>query len=197
MPDSTANDPEVVRLIDEHPLAWIVSQGAAGFGTTLLPLLAEQDASGRIVSLLGHFAVANRHVALLQAQPRAAILFLGPNIYVSPEYVSKPGWGPTWNYASASFDVTVDFLPDGIHDALRRLVDKMERRRREPWTIDKMGARYAQLAQRVIAFRAQVRSCTARFKLGQDETDQTLSEMLDRLPDAALTTWMRRHNANR
>lgn len=197
MTDNAASNPEVLRLIDEHPLAWVVSQGAAGFGATLLPLLAEQDASGRIVSLLGHFALSNRHVPLLRAQPQAAILFLGPNIYVSPEYVSKPGWGPTWNYASAHFEVDVGFLPDGAHDALQRLVDKMERTRREPWTIEKMGARYAQLAQRIVAFRAQVRSCEARFKLGQDETDQTLVELLDGLPDLGLTTWMRRHNPNR
>ena len=50
-------DPDdVVALIDQNPLCWLVSAGAAGFGASPLPLLAECDAQGRLVSLFGHMA---------------------------------------------------------------------------------------------------------------------------------------------
>jgi transcriptional regulator len=190
------SEADLLRLIEEYPLAWVVSVGGAvGFGATPLPLLAETDAAGRINALFGHFALSNPQVAQLRADPRAKILFTGPHGYISPELVSQPGWAPTWNYATAQFDVEVEFRPQENDSALERLVTKMERDRRNPWTIARMGGRYALLAPRVIAFRAHVRSKVARFKLGQDESAQTLSALLATLDDEALVRWMRDFNS--
>ena len=190
------SEADLLLLIEEYPLAWVVSVGGAvGCGATPLPLLAETDAAGRVNALFGHFAVSNPQVTQLRADPRAKILFTGPQGYISPEFVSQPGWAPTWNYATAQFDVEVEFRPQENDSALERLVKKMERYRRNPWTIARMGERYAELAPRVIAFRAHVRSRMARFKLGQDESAQTLSELLATLDDEALVRWMRDFNS--
>jgi transcriptional regulator len=54
-----------------------------------------------------------------------------------------------------------------------------------------MGARYAQLAQYVIAFRATVREVHAAFKLGQDERPETFAEIVAGV-DPALGAWMTR-----
>lgn len=43
---------DIVTLIGDHPLCWIVSHSEAGFGATPLPLLAECNADGALVSLL-------------------------------------------------------------------------------------------------------------------------------------------------
>jgi transcriptional regulator len=189
------SEADLLRLIDEYPLAWVVSVGGTvGFGATPLPLLAETDEAGRIDALFGHFALANPQVAQLRADPRAKILFMGPQGYISPEPVSQPGWAPTWNYATAQFDVEVELRPQENDSALERLVTKMERDRRDPWTVARMGERYALLAPRVIAFRAHVRSTMSRFKLGQDESAQTLAELLGALDDEALVRWMRDFN---
>ncbi|MEP7243849.1 MAG: FMN-binding negative transcriptional regulator [Gammaproteobacteria bacterium] len=186
---------DLLRLIDEYPLAWVVSAGAAGFGATPLPLLAETDEAGRIVALFGHFALSNPQVARLRESPRGTILFMGPNGYMSPEAVSKPGWAPTWNYVTAQFDVEIEFCPQENDQALERLVTRMERDRRTPWTIAKMGARYDLLKHRIVAFRAHVRSTRGKFKLGQDEAPQTLSELLGTLEDPTLVRWMKEFNA--
>lgn len=194
------NAQDLVRLIAEYPLAWVVSKNDSGsgndsgFGATPLPLLGETDAQGRIVSLLGHFALSNPHVTMLRASPQATILFTGPHGYISPEAVSRPGWAPTWNYAIAQFDVDIEFLPQENDTALERLVTKMEADRREPWTISRMGERYAKMAQRILAFRGHVRTARGRFKLGQDETPQTLAEILTEVNDAALVRWMKDFN---
>lgn len=185
---------DVVRLIDEYPLAWIVSAAATGFSATPLPLLAETEPSGALVSLLGHFALSNPHVAQLRESPWATILFSGPQGYISPEPVSQPHWAPTWNYAVAQLEVYIEFLPEQNDEALRLLVRKMEAGRREPWTVERVGERYAGMAQRIVAFRAHVRSVRSRFKLGQDETPQTLQEVLSWLDDPALGRWMRDFN---
>lgn len=188
---------DLVRLVEEYPLAWIVSAAGPGFNATPLPLLGETNSAGAIVSLLGHFALANPHVAMLRESPRATVLFSGPHGYISPEAVSQPAWAPTWNYAVAQFEVDIEFQPEENHEALRRLVDRMEADRREPWTIAKMGERYARMSQRIIAFRAHVRSVRGRFKLGQDESPQTLKEVLSEVHDPALARWMRDFNPGR
>lgn len=191
------NWPEVRRLIDEHPLAWVVSRGAGDFGASLLPMLAESDDQGRVVSLLGHFGLSNVQLASLKVDPRAAILFLGPHAYISPEYVSQPRWGPTWNYASVAFDTELEFLPEFNREAVTRLVTHVEHERRDPWTVDRMGDRFDQLIVHIIAFRAHVKHCKPRFKLAQDESAKTLGDLLGQVPDAALVSWMQRHNPGR
>lgn len=186
---------DLARLIEEYPLAWVVSIGDSGFGATPLPLLAEADAEGRVTALFGHFALGNPHVAMLRSSPRATVLFMGPQGYISPEAVSQPGWAPTWNYAVAQFDVDVEFVPEETGAAVDRLVSRMERDRAQPWTIARMGARYERMVTKIIGFRAHVRTARGRFKLGQDETKQTLSEVLGNLDDAALVRWMEDFNS--
>ena len=178
---------DVASLIAAHPLAWVISRD---FKATPLPLLAETDASGSIVSLFGHCARRNPQVAALQADPEALILFQGPEGYISPRLVSNPTWGPTWNYAVVRFEVTIAFVPDETDAAVRRLAAHLERARTHPWQIEAMQNRYGQLIQHIIAFRARVRGMRATFKLGQDENDATFNEIVAGLRGSELAALM-------
>ena len=109
---------------------------------------------------------------------------------------------PTWNYASAQLQVELRLIedPDAIVAHLRELTGRQEAGRPRAWTIDEMGPRLAQLAQRVIAFRAEVVASREKYKLGQDERDDVYADILaglDAQPDAALPAWMRRFNPGR
>jgi transcriptional regulator len=188
------SEADLLQLIEEYPLAWVVSVGDPGFGATPLPMLAEPGPDGRIVSLLGHFALSNPHVALLSAAPQATILFMGPQGYISPELVSKPGWAPTWNYATAQFDARIELLPQENAQALAKLVYWMERGRQVPWTIDRMGDRYDLMVKRIVAFRAHVQRVRGRFKLGQDELPRTRTEVMHGVGNEDLVRWMARFN---
>lgn len=201
---------DVLRLVRQQPLAWVVS-GTAGTDTyrsTLLPILAETDADGRVVHLVGHFARSNDQSKLLMLDPRAVMLFLGTNGYISPSWMQDKTQAPTWNYASAQFSVDVEFFeqPHEIEAHLRELVDTMEGQARRAanstaWKVDDMGARYASLAQRVIGFRARVRDVRAKFKLGQDERDDVFGDIMTGLAEdggsAELRAWMRDFNPGR
>ena len=68
----------------------------------------------------------------------------------------------------------------------------MERGRREPWTADRLGARYDALIRHILAFRARITHIDARFKLGQDETDAVFDAIVADLGDDPLAGWMRR-----
>ena len=178
---------DVVRLIAAHPLAWVISRD---FQAAPLPLLAETDAAGSIVSLFGHFARRNPQVTALRADPQALILFQGPQGYISPRLVSNPTWGPTWNYAVVRFEVTLTFVPDETDEAVRRLAAHLERAHPKPWHVEEMGARYAQLQPHIIAFRAAVRAMRATFKAGQDENDATFREIVAGLSGTPLAELM-------
>lgn len=190
LPFEPRSQADTLALVRAFPLAWVVSlQGEAA--ATPLPLLAECDGDGRIAALFGHFARRNPQVAALQAAPDALLLFQGPQGYVAPRLVSKPDWGPTWNYAVARFRVRIEFVPAETDEALVRLAAHLEAGRDAPWTVARMGPRYAQLREHVIAFRAHVEHVQATFKLGQDESAETFREIVDGHDDPGLRNWMR------
>lgn len=207
------SDADLLRLVQAQPLAWVISGCVAedNFRATLLPILAETDAEGRIERLVGHFARSNDQFKLLMQDPKAVLLVLGANGYISPSWMQDKTQAPTWNYASARFFVDVEFFeqPEAIEAHLRELVYTMERQApRAPdtpaWKVDDMGARYASLSRGVIGFRARVRNVRAKFKLGQDERDDVFRDIMAGLSHAEpghagleLQSWMRDFNPGR
>jgi transcriptional regulator len=188
---------DLLKLIAEHPLAWLVSRGTGKFEATPLPMLAETDGDGALVSLLGHCSRFNAQVSDLRADPSALLLFTGPQAYMSPEPVRQPRWVPTWNFAVAAIAVDVEFVEEETLAAIDSLTNAMEAGRARPWTLADAGERVAALLPRIIAFRAHVRGIDARFKLGQEESAATVSDLLAALPEGGLAEWMRRMNADR
>jgi|TARA_R110002049_G_scaffold42925_4_gene127258 transcriptional regulator len=178
---------QIKQLIDEYPLAWLVSQD---FDATPLPLLAEVNDKGELTSLLGHIALRNPQQTFLRDNPDALVLFTGPQAYMSPNLLSDRDWAPTWNYAVLRMKVRVKFVPEETDYAVAQLVAQQESDQQTPWSSDEMGARYDQLAKYIIAFRATITTCDATFKLGQDETPEVFGELRDTHPDATLTRWM-------
>jgi hypothetical protein len=76
----------------------------------------------------------------------------------------------------------------------------METGRENAWSAAEMGARYAILANRIVAFRANIVQRRVKFKLGQDERDDVYADIctaMDAGGNADLGTWMRRANIHR
>ena len=199
---SARSDEDVTRFISANPLAFVVTGNAGNADTTLLPLRPEQVSGGRLATLTGHYPRANPPVAQLQAEPHATLLFLGPHGYVSPSWFADRTQAPTWNYAAANVSVRIEFLdtPEDLDRIVRDLVDAMEAGRERRWRVEEMHARYALLLPRIIPFRATVLDIRAKFKLGQDERDDTFPEILHGLAqggNAALLALMRDFNSQR
>ncbi len=193
---------QVLRLVLEHPLAWIVSNEAGKFRASLMPLRPRAGADARITALEGHLPRSNPLCAALQRDGRALLLFTGPQGYISPSWVSNRTWAPTWNFAAVQFDVIFEFdeTPARLDAHLKDLVEAMERGRTGAWRLEEMGARYETLKRMIIPFEAKVVEQRARFKLGQDERDAVYAEITAALEGAgadALVSWMRELNPGR
>ena len=198
-----ASGQDVVRLVHEYPMAWIVTTHEGDTLATPLPLRPVCNDRDEIVELLGHFARRNPHVELLRrAGGRALVLFMGPQGYVSASWLSDRTQAPTWNYASAQFLVELEFVEDAgpTDEIMRDLVGAMESGRPRQWSFDEMGPRYARLASGIIAFRARILERRVKFKLGQDERDCEYCEItqaLDSSGQQELLEWMQRCNGSR
>jgi len=138
--------------------------------------------------LFGHYARRNPQVAAFEADPRALILFNGPQGYVSPTLVSNPVWGATWNYATLRIVADIAFVPGETDTALRQLAAHLEPQ--GGWQVDAMGDRYDRMIDHIVAFRATVTSCEPVFKLGQDEADATFAEIVASHPNRDLARTM-------
>lgn len=193
---------DLIDLVRSQPLAWIVSGAAGALQATVLPVQLECDDAGQPLRILGHFGRSNDHWRQLVDSPRATVLLLGPHGYISPSWFADRTQAPTWNYASACFDVEVDICDTPLDAAalLRGLVDDVERDRPAAWRIEDMGARYDKLAQGVVGFRARILQVSSRFKLGQDERDDVFADILRGLELTGadeLAGWMRRFGDTR
>ena len=188
---------DVIDLIAEYPLAWVCPLALRAERPSLLPLLGEADAEGKLITLIGHMARRNPLVQVLTADPRVVLLFTGPHAYLSTALVSSATWAPTWNYAQLRIAGTVHFEPDKGGEALQKLLDAPGHEATTGWTTAMMGARYLPMEQAIIAFRIEVVQLEARFKLGQDEPIETLREIIAAHPNAELVRWMRRFNETR
>lgn len=194
-PQGTTAD--LLRLIAEYPLAWVVTHGAHGFDVTPLPLVAETNDAGELVALIGHCSRANQQVTDWVTDCRALLLFSGPQGYISPSMVSQKHWAPTWNFAVAAIAVDIELLPQETWSAVETLVTHAESDQPQPWAITDAGDRAGALMARIIGFRAHVRSIDARFKLGQDESAQSVSEIIAAVRDPSLKNWMQHFNSGR
>ncbi|MBP6797665.1 MAG: FMN-binding negative transcriptional regulator [Luteimonas sp.] len=185
-----------------NPLAWLTSFVDGRHLASPLPLVPVVGGDGAVESFIGHIARANPQRAMLEAEPRALVLLMGPHGYVSPSWMRDRSQAPTWNFASTSFSVEVRMKPgrDAAHAAISLLVEAMEARRPSRWRIEEMGERYERLLAGVVAFEATVVDTRARFKLGQDERDDVYADILQGLSahgNAPLVEWMRRFNPER
>lgn len=196
------SDEQVLRLVREHPLAWVVAAGGGDFRATPLPLRPRVGSDHRIEALEGHMARGNPLRGALEREPHALILFMGPQGYISPSWMSNRSWAPTWNYAVVQFLVTIAFTetPAQLDAHLHDLAEAMERGRRDAWHPSEMGARYDSLRRGIIPFEARVLERRAKFKLGQDENEATFAEItaaLGREGPSDLLAWMRELNPGR
>lgn len=188
--------PDDVRdLIAAFPLAWVTVGGEGVDEPTLLPMIGEYDAAGRLTWLVGHLGRRNPLCAAMRQAGRARFLFCGPQAYVSPSHAGRRNWAPTWNFASLRIEAEVELSDDHTRPAIDALTQVVERGRADPWSADELGPRYDQLSGAIIGFRARVLALRGVFKLGQDENAETFASIVESHPDPAVVDWMRRCDA--
>lgn len=190
---------DLADLIAGHPLARLCADAPDGLLAAPLPLLPHWASDGTLAGVEGHLPRTHALVAALRADPRALVLWMGLQGYVSPSWLGDRTQAPSWTYAAAQARLQIVFDEDDAALAahLQRLTAAHEAGRPGAWQPAEMGERFARLARRVVFFRGRVDTLQQRYKLGQDERDEVFAAQLVHLDGSPLAAWMRRFNPGR
>jgi transcriptional regulator len=184
VPAHFAADDEAVRqLLADHGAADLVTMTAGGLMATMLPFVHDPERN----VLLGHLARNNEH----WRHPvigDALVIMRGPDAYVSPAwYASKREHGrvvPTWNYITAHVygPMTVHDDPAWVEDVVRRLSDRHEAGRAEPWSVDDAPPKYISGQLRaIVGVEIAIKRVDAKFKLSQNRPEADVDGVIEGL----------------
>jgi transcriptional regulator len=175
VPASFGASDDVVRDLLAHlRAADLVTATSEGLLATFLPFLYDPTV-GEQGALLGHLARNNdqwRHEVVGDA---LVVVVHGPDAYVSPAwYASKAEHGrvvPTWNYLTAHVygHLVVHDDPKWVEALVRRLTERHELSRPEPWSVDDAPPRYFRGQLRaIVGIELRISRVEAKAKLSQN-----------------------------
>lgn len=127
-------------LVRKYPLGTLVTQTAAGLEANHIPFEIDPEPAP-FGTLRAHVARANPVWRDTRPGVEALAIFQGPDTYISPSwYPTKRETGkvvPTWNYAVVHASGIPRFIEDKewLRAFVRRLTDRHEAQRPEPWKI--------------------------------------------------------------
>ncbi len=175
------DDAAVRELLAHHGAADLITSTSRGLLATLLPFV-HGDPGGRTDvgawgTLLGHVARANEQWRE-PAQGEALVIVRGPDAYISPAwYAAKREHGrvvPTWNYITAHVygRLVVHDDPDWVEALVRRLTERHEADRPEPWSVDDAPPPYiAGQLRAIVGVEVLIDRVEGKFKLSQNRSE--------------------------
>ncbi|MES1201357.1 MAG: FMN-binding negative transcriptional regulator [Pseudomonadota bacterium] len=177
----------LTRLAGARLSILITPTEEGGLWATHLPMLWNAETR----TLDGHIARANPHPKLAP-NPRALVITPGPEAYVSPSlYASKAETHrvvPTWNYEAVHVSGALTWFeePARLKDMLRRLTERHEAPRAEPWSIDDAPEDYVNaLLRGIVGVAVSAEHIEAKRKLSQNKSAADIAGVIDGLVDDA------------
>jgi transcriptional regulator len=156
--------------------ATLVTVSGGKLRATILPMLFDPD-DGPYGTLRGHVARPNSQWRDIAPGLEALALFDGPDTYISPAfYEEKRLTGkvvPTWNYVTiqARGTIAVRHEPEWLVPHVRRLVERHEAGRDEPWSVDDAPEGYVETqARAIVGLEMRLTGIEAKRKLSQNRS---------------------------
>jgi transcriptional regulator len=159
-----------------HGPATLVTNGPHGLRASILPMLFDPE-EGEHGILRGHLARPNPQWRDISADAEALVIFDGPDAYITPSwYEEKRLTGkvvPTWNYTTVLVHGTITLHPEPewLIPHVRRLVERQEAHRAEPWSIDDTPEGYVEtMVRAIVGLDLRITRLEAKKKLSQNRS---------------------------
>jgi transcriptional regulator len=189
---------DVIRVMNEHMFATMVSHGPDGAIASHLPFMIDES-RGEQGTLLAHMARANPQSAVIGTDAELLVMFLGPHAYISPSWYEDRATAPTWDYVAVHCHGRSRRHSD--EEALQnieRLVNLVEQPSPKRWSIDDLTPADVQaLLRNVVSFEIPVTRMEGKFKLNQGDKPERIAAAISQLEqqgDEKLAAYMRRYN---
>lgn len=171
----------IVSFIQEYPFITLVAAHNDEAVATQIPVLI--NVHDTEIILRGHFMRNTDHHKAFENNPRALILFSGPQCYISAGWYDERGHGSTWNYMTVQAKGTLEFYTDGqTIELLRDLTHHFEDEREQPELLENMTNEYIHSNVKAIAgFEVTLRDIHAIFKLSQNRNDESYKTIVQQL----------------
>lgn len=175
------------RVIREHPLGTLVTQGPGGLDADHLPFEFDPD-EGPCGLLSAHVARANPLWQRCPTGTPVMVVFHGPQAYISPNwYPSKHESHrlvPTWNYEVVHAHGVLR-----VHDDerfVRRIVARLTRQHEaaepRPWKMGDSSPEFINgLLQHIVGIEIALTSLVGKFKLSQNREPRDIVGAADTL----------------
>lgn len=178
--------PEILRFINDNPLATLASRGNEYPVATHIPLEPEENERGETV-LSGHVAKANQHWKLFQSQPDVLAIFLSPiQHYISSSWYNHPNV-PTWNYMSVHFYGHLRIVEgERLKKSLEKMTRYHERISPHPLTEDVLKSEIEKQIGGIVGFEIDIERVEAAYKMSQNRNEEDYRNIiaeLERLED--------------
>jgi len=178
-------DPKgLLAELTERLPATLVTIGPDGLRASILPMLYDAE-EGDQGFLRGHLARANPQWRQIDPDVEALAIFDGPDAYISPAwYEEKRLTGkvvPTWNYTTilAHGLVSLHPEPEWLLPHVRRLVERHEGQRSEPWSIDDAPEGYVEtMARAIVGLEMRITRLAAKRKLNQNRSEADIEGVI-------------------
>jgi len=205
---AVANPAALLAELTEHVPATLVTLGEEGLRASILPMLFDPG-DGDHGTLRGHLARPNPQWRDAGSEVEALAIFDGPDAYVSPAlYEEKRLTGkvvPTWNYVTilAHGTLVARPEPEWLLPHVRRLVERHEAGRSDPWSIDDAPDGYVEaMVRAIVGLELRITRLEAKRKLSQNRSAADIEGVIAGLAggsprDNAVADEMRREPAGR
>jgi len=177
------DDEGAAEFLSTIMAADLVTMTDDGLVATFLPLLFDRDRG----ALLGHVARKNDQWSRA-AHGESLVIAHGDDAYVSPGwYASKAEHGrvvPTWDYSTAHVygNLLIHDDVDWLDDIVRRLTDRHESGRREPWSVDDAPATFrAGQLRAIVGVELEITRIEVKLKLSQNRSAADIDGVVDGL----------------
>jgi transcriptional regulator len=166
---------QATELVRKLRFGLLVSQLEGELQFSHLPVLVDVEGEN-IVRLRGHFARSNPHWQALQQDPRATMVFNGPNAYMSAQWYSPQCQAaPSWNFVTVHVNGIVRLLdtPEETTEIVNELIAVNEAELPTQWDINGYSPeRRARLTPHILGFALDVTQVEPKFKLNQHYPDE-------------------------
>lgn len=167
---------EIKRIINDFPLATLITKSANGLEANHLPFLVDFK-NNTPQSLLGHIAIGNPIYQNNKDNEEVLVVYKAEDSYISPNWYPTKKVNhkvvPTWNYQSLHFYGKIKFLKDikSLLKIVGRLtkIYEMQAEESDPWTIKQAPKDFMkEKLSNIVGIQIDITKILAKSKLNQN-----------------------------